>query len=1189
MDRLFNPLDYPTIFTYPERLTHHSAWLEHIPFGMFLVGILKPQVIVELGAHNGESYCALCQAVKELRLDARCYAVDTWQGDEHAGFYGAEILANLRAHHDPRYGSFSRLIQSTFDEALRHFTDGSVDLLHIDGMHTYEAVRHDFEAWRPKLSARGVVLFHDTNVREHGFGVHEFWGELKARHPHFEFTHGHGLGVLAVGEPPPPELRGLLNATPAEAVAVRNFFYQLGRGLTQESEYRRQLALALDAQAQEHELAVQSLNAAQAQMEQALNSQLQMLSAQVTDKEQQLEKLTASLSWRLRNRALAAYMKVPYPVRRVVTGFVRRLVSAGASKSALPPPGAHDQTEAKKKVSLIEAPNVDQKAAVVGTDDLRGAGVDVIVPVYRGVEETLACLHSVLGAQTTTVFELIVLNDASPEAPLVARLDELAAQGKLTLLHNDENLGFVRTVNRGMRLHPQRDVVLLNSDTEVNGDWLDRLARAAYAAADIGTVTPFSNNATICSYPATLQENALPPDAGLARLDRLCAQLNAAQAVSLPTAVGFCMYIRRACLNEVGYFDEEHFGKGYGEESDFCMRGMRRGWRHLLAADTFVYHAGSVSFGAGNSEIKERAAQVLSKLHSDYDYLVQQHIAANPARRLRRNLDVGRLAGPQQTMLFITPDPDGVARHLHDLPARLIEEGIRPLILSPVDPGQVKLEHPLIAPLPNLVFDLEKEYAELLSTLKALGVFQAHFHGTLELSANLLEVVKDLGLPCDVTLHDDGETESQVCNACAIIQRERLDVGRLFDCESSEEIARRRLSPYLAISPVPDARLAAGRHTPAVITETIRADAPALLGGELVAAVISGTVGAARRYRCEQRAAELRLAGIDARVFECDAAGLEAAQQQATLALLHRVPWSREVAELIAAVQRRGGQCIYDTDDLIFHPEHMRWLHFSGPDAARHEAEHRALAASYLATLRQCDAIFTSTQPLADEVAAATGKTAYVVRNALSEELLRLSQAAIQTIAPASDGALLIGYLSGTPTHDLDLAEAIPGLVKLLQTNRRVTLALVGFADVTLFPPAVRQQLLSVPFQNWQALPDLTRRLDLVIAPLEPNNPFTACKSEVKYMEAGAVGVPIIATATEAFQTAISDGRNGWLVEPGRSADWFEQLTVACRSREQRLAVGDAARQDCLRRYTAQVRGAQLSDILHTVLGSFEA
>jgi hypothetical protein len=227
----------PIAFRYPRRLTPVSAWDEHVPFGMNLVDLLRPRVLVELGTHAGDSYCAFCQAVAELSSETRCYAVDTWRGDVHAGQYGDEVLAELRAHHDPLYAGFSRLVQSTFAEALAYFENESVDLLHIDGFHTFEAVKQDFESWLPKMSSRGVVLFHDTNVRERDFGVWDLWREVSGQYPHFEFVHGHGLGVLAVGEPPGP-LVPLLEARDQEAAMVRVFFAEMGPRLAQEKTMR---------------------------------------------------------------------------------------------------------------------------------------------------------------------------------------------------------------------------------------------------------------------------------------------------------------------------------------------------------------------------------------------------------------------------------------------------------------------------------------------------------------------------------------------------------------------------------------------------------------------------------------------------------------------------------------------------------------------------------------------------------------------------------------------------------------------------------------------------------------------------------------------------------------------------------------------------------------------------------------
>jgi glycosyltransferase involved in cell wall biosynthesis len=236
---LFNPLTSSLCFDKPRRLTDITSWHEHIPFAFTIVQMLKPKVLVELGTHKGDSYCAFCQAVDSLGLDTACYAVDTWEGDEHSGFYGPEVLEELRAYHDPLYGGFSRLVQSRFDQALNHFSDGSIDLLHIDGLHIYDAVKHDFETWLPKMSKRSVVLLHDINVREREFGVWHIWQELKENYPSFEFKHGHGLGVLAVGPEVPKKVLAFFNEGKNDSVAISKFFSHMGNKIALQYQLQR--------------------------------------------------------------------------------------------------------------------------------------------------------------------------------------------------------------------------------------------------------------------------------------------------------------------------------------------------------------------------------------------------------------------------------------------------------------------------------------------------------------------------------------------------------------------------------------------------------------------------------------------------------------------------------------------------------------------------------------------------------------------------------------------------------------------------------------------------------------------------------------------------------------------------------------------------------------------------------------
>ena len=274
--------------------------------------------------------------------------------------------------------------------------------------------------------------------------------------------------------------------------------------------------------------------------------------------------------------------------------------------------------------------------------------IDIVIPVYGGAQQTRRCIESVLATVHGPAAEVVVVNDASPDGGLAAYVQQLAADGRVTLLANERNLGFVQSVNRGMALHDDRDVVLLNSDTEVANDWLERLRAAAHRDDRIATATPFSNNATICSYPFEGWDAGVPGTRGLAELDRLFARTNTGLALDIPTAVGFCMYIRREALRELGAFDAERFGRGYGEENDFCMRAMKAGWRHVLVADAFVFHEGGVSFSETRFELMRAATEALTALHPDYTRRVYEFIVADPAAPLRAAVDLARTGRGEQ-------------------------------------------------------------------------------------------------------------------------------------------------------------------------------------------------------------------------------------------------------------------------------------------------------------------------------------------------------------------------------------------------------------------------------------------------------------------------------------------------------------------------------------------------------------
>jgi len=221
-------LPLPTFVPRRYRPGNLGNWSAHLPFANDLIGALQPRMIVELGTHWGESYFGFCQSVAEHGLSCLCYAVDHWLGEEHAGRYGEEVYEDVRQYNETYHKAFSYLLRTSFDDAVLQFHDDTIDLLHIDGLHTYEAASHDFRTWLPKVKPGGIVLLHDIAVRHANFGIWRLWDEIKAEFPEtFEFHHSWGLGVLrkpAVEGVRQELLEILFNSHPSAQEHVRRFY-----------------------------------------------------------------------------------------------------------------------------------------------------------------------------------------------------------------------------------------------------------------------------------------------------------------------------------------------------------------------------------------------------------------------------------------------------------------------------------------------------------------------------------------------------------------------------------------------------------------------------------------------------------------------------------------------------------------------------------------------------------------------------------------------------------------------------------------------------------------------------------------------------------------------------------------------------------------------------------------------------
>jgi GT2 family glycosyltransferase/glycosyltransferase involved in cell wall biosynthesis len=411
-----------------------------------------------------------------------------------------------------------------------------------------------------------------------------------------------------------------------------------------------------------------------------------------------------------------------------------------------------------------------------------GVTVDVVIAAYRGLRETQLCLNSVLDDPDRPPGQVIVVDDCSPEPRLVAWLQRLAAEGRITLLRNRRNAGFVSSVNRGMEAADGHDVALLNSDTVVPHGWLHRLAAQAYSRSRVATVSPFSNNATICGYPSI---SGGPPAFGLDvhQLDATCRTINAGRSVEVPTTVGFCMYIRRAALNDVGAFDDATFGLGYGEENDFCLRAAERGWRHLLACDTYVFHKGNVSFGASAGGKKQRALDALDERYPEYAAIVARHVWLAPEESARFALTAAllRASGQPVVMMISHQLGGGVQRHVDELTARLA--GTAHVLMLSASAGGVGLSVPSLPGHP--AFRLAGERIDdLVTYLRTVPLARVHIHHILGMDLDLTALLRRLGVGYDITVHDYfaicpqvnlmqgpqqnycGEPGPAVCNAC---------------------------------------------------------------------------------------------------------------------------------------------------------------------------------------------------------------------------------------------------------------------------------------------------------------------------------------------------------------------------------------------------------------------------------------
>ena len=391
----------------------------------------------------------------------------------------------------------------------------------------------------------------------------------------------------------------------------------------------------------------------------------------------------------------------------------------------------------------------------------------IIMPIYNAHDATKAAIESVIQHTDLKTNKLLLINDKSTDE----RIGELLSSYQdpnIIVQHNQENLGFVKTVNIGMKFD-KNDVLLLNSDTEVTANWLEKIKTCAYQDDNIATVTPLSNNATLASVPKAFVPSVLPEGYSLDKMAELVENCSYKEYPEIPTGHGFCLFIKRDVLNKVGYFDEESFGKGYGEESDFCYRCFNYGYRHVLCDDTYIYHKESQSFTDSKIERIKKAGEIIEKRYPSYLSRLNSWCQRKPHRYIGDNigLHLGAVE-PRPNILFIIHDWDknnlgGTTLHADDIAQTLrnkynfhifTKNRIGYAVYSYYEQTETKTQLPDIEEFKDLRY-YNNEYQKLLE--KIIDMFQIsiiHIHHLKEHYFSVKNVINKYKLYTMISLHD---------------------------------------------------------------------------------------------------------------------------------------------------------------------------------------------------------------------------------------------------------------------------------------------------------------------------------------------------------------------------------------------------------------------------------------------------
>lgn len=397
---------------------------------------------------------------------------------------------------------------------------------------------------------------------------------------------------------------------------------------------------------------------------------------------------------------------------------------------------------------------------------------DVIIPIYNAYDDVIECIESVIKNTEFSGNHLYLINDASPDDRIKPMLEKYAKKYKkeIIFLNNEVNLGFVGTVNRGMK-ESKNDVLLLNSDTEVTANWLKKMSECAYSSDSIATVTPLSNNATLASVPKSYYPNDLPKGYTLEEMGKLVEECSYNDFPDLPTGHGFCLYIKRDALDKVGYFDEESFGKGYGEENDFCFRCLNYGYRHVLCDNTYILHKESKSFLESKKELIESGTKVIESKYPEYKRRLELWIHNKPIDYIGKNIEMSIYSKKNKkvNILYVIHDWDlnhlgGTTMHVWDLIEKMnnkynfhiltYENGMYK-VFSYFDGEEFVMDFPMVSNTMNLFNYHSSEYKKMIEKVVDMyNISFVHVHHLLNHYFDIIDVFIEKNISYIISLHD---------------------------------------------------------------------------------------------------------------------------------------------------------------------------------------------------------------------------------------------------------------------------------------------------------------------------------------------------------------------------------------------------------------------------------------------------